>query len=358
MYGDYMTLRSEKVTDRTYVDINTLGRTDGPQAGELVWIRGRLHNIRAKGNSFFLVVRSGAFYTAQAVHFKDKQNPDTSKELIKYAANIPLESIIDVLGVVAEADVKSCTQSSVELQVKKIFTVSRAPVQLPFLLEDAARREDEIEASQSTERPFSRVHQDVRLNNRWLDLRVPANNAIMRLQSGVCQLFRCVYALHVCALPTDSERREALYSDGFIEIHSPKLISGESEGGSDVFRTDYFGQAACLAQSPQLYKQMAISADMERVFEIGPVFRAENSNTRRHLCEFTGLDMEMSIQEHYQEVLRVLHKLFTHIFKGLEMRFQKELAVVRAQYNSEPVMFTEEPFVLHFPEAIAILRFV
>ena len=71
--------------------------------------------------------------------------------------------------------------------------------------------------------------------------------------------------------------------------------SGESEGGSDVFRTDYFGQPACLAQSPQLYKQMAISADMDRVYEIGPVFRAENSHTRRHLCEFTGLDLEMAI---------------------------------------------------------------
>ena len=70
---------------------------------------------------------------------------------------------------------------------------------------------------------------------------------------------------------------------------------GESEGGSDVFRTDYFGTPACLAQSPQLYKQMAISSDLERVYEIGPVFRAENSNTRRHLCEFTGLDMEMAI---------------------------------------------------------------
>ena len=81
-----------------------------------------------------------------------------------------------------------------------------------------------------------------------------------------------------------------------MEINTPKLIAGSSEGGSDVFNTDYFGTPACLAQSPQLYKQMAISADMERVYEIGPVFRAENSNTRRHLCEFTGLDMEMSIK--------------------------------------------------------------
>ena len=96
-----------------------------------------------------------------------------------------------------------------------------------------------------------------------MDLRVPANNAVMRIRSGVSMLFR-----------------EGLLNEGFIEINTPKLIAGESEGGSEVFRTDYFGTPACLAQSPQLYKQMAISSDLDRVFEIGPVFRAEKSNTR------------------------------------------------------------------------------
>ena len=119
-----------------------------------------------------------------------------------------------------------------------------------------------------------------------------------------------------------------------MEIHSPKLIPGESEGGAEVFRTDYFGSPACLAQSPQLYKQMAMASDLDRVFEIGAVFRAENSNTRRHLCEFTGLDFEMAINEHYNEVLRVAHATFTHIFSGLEERYAKELAVVRQQVRS------------------------
>lgn len=104
-----------------------------------------------------------------------------------------------------------------------------------------------------------------------------------------------------------------------------------SEGGAEVFRTDYFGQSACLAQSPQLYKQMAISADMGRVYEIGPVFRAENSNTRRHLCEFTGLDFEMAITEHYDEALLVIHRMFKHIFTGLETRYAKELRVIRGE---------------------------
>jgi aspartyl-tRNA synthetase len=210
---------------------------------------------------------------------------------------------------------------------------------LPFSIEDAARREADVEASQLTDRPFPRLGQELRLNHRWVDLRVPANHAIFKLQSAVCQLFR-----------------EALYKEGFTEIHSPKLIAGESEGGSGVFRTDYFGSPACLAQSPQLYKQMAISADLNKVFEVGPVFRAENSNTRRHLCEFTGLDVEMAIHEHYDEVLDVCHATFKHMFQGLEARWPRELAAVREQYASAPVRFTEKPCVVHWPDGIAMLR--
>ena len=82
-------------------------------------------------------------------------------------------------------------------------------------------------------------------------------------------------------------------SEEFLEIHSPKIIPGSSEGGSEVFTFDYFGTQASLAQSPQLYKQMAIMGDIKKVYEIGHVFRAEKSFTHRHLCEFIGLDAEM-----------------------------------------------------------------
>lgn len=96
--------------------------------------------------------------------------------------------------------------------------------------------------------------------------------------------------------------RQFLESEGFVEIHTPKTLGGTSEGGAAVFRFDYKGQPGCLAQSPQLHKQMAICGDFGRVFEIGPVFRAEDSYTHRHLCEFTGLDVEMVIKQHYSEV--------------------------------------------------------
>ena len=107
--------------------------------------------------------------------------------------------------------------------------------------------------------------------------------------------------------------REFMLKNNFVEIHTPKLIGGASEGGANVFKFKYFEQDACLAQSPQLYKQMALCADLQRVFEIGPVFRAENSNTNRHLCEFTGLDMEMEFKDHYFEVLDLIGELMVYM---------------------------------------------
>tara|TARA_R110002050_G_scaffold55510_2_gene125257 strand:- start:511 stop:1266 length:756 start_codon:yes stop_codon:yes gene_type:complete len=147
-----------------------------------------------------------------------------------------------------------------------------------------------------------------RLDHRVIDLRTTTNQAIFRIQSGVCTLFR-----------------EVLLKNNFVEIHSPKLIGTASEGGANVFKVGYFGSDAYLAQSPQLYKQMAVNADLQRVFEIAPVFRAENSNTHRHMTEFMGLDMEMAFHEHYHEVLDMLEEVFLYIFDGLNERFKTEL---------------------------------
>ncbi|KAG7363109.1 aspartate-tRNA ligase [Nitzschia inconspicua] len=338
-FGDLSRTMSRSRTGREFVKVQDLegeGSKYGP--GDTVWLRGRLHSIRVKGGSCFLVLRQYSFHTVQACFFKDKENPDFSQKMIKYLKSLTEESVVDIEGVLESAEVKSCSVQNVEVKIKRIHSVTKAASILPFLVEDASRSEAEVDASQETDRPFPRLGQELRLDNRWMDLRAPANNAIMRVQSMVCQLFR-----------------ESLYSQGFIEIHTPKLIAGESESGAGVFTTDYFGQTACLAQSPQLYKQMAISSDLTRVFEIGPVFRAENSHTRRHLCEFTGLDLEMAINDHYMETLEVIHKMFKHIFNGLETRMAKELEIIRQQYQSEPVTFTEEPCVIHWPEAMEIL---
>tara|TARA_B100000795_G_scaffold237463_1_gene198073 strand:+ start:693 stop:1217 length:525 start_codon:yes stop_codon:yes gene_type:complete len=136
------------------------------------------------------------------------------------------------------------------LQVKRLFVVSRAMGELPLQLEDASRNDDDLSAADAAAGAV-RVNQDVRLNNRVIDLRTPANQGIFRMQHGVCQLFR-----------------QFLLSQGFTEIHTPKLVGTASEGGADVFAVEYFGRKAYLAQSPQLYKQMALMADLERVFEV------------------------------------------------------------------------------------------
>ena len=182
------------------------------------------------------------------------------------------------------------------------------------------------------------VKQDVRLNNRIIDLRVPANQAIFRLQSGVCQIYR-----------------EFMLSRDFVEIHSPKLIGGASEGGSNVFTFKYFEQDACLAQSPQLYKQMALCGDLQRVFEIGPVFRAENSNTNRHLCEFTGLDMEMEFKNHYFEVLDLIGELMVFMFKNIKERYAREIGVINDQYPFEDFVCMDPCLKINFQEGVAML---
>ena len=115
---------------------------------------------------------------------------------------------------------------------------------------------------------------------------------------------------------------------------------------------------AFLAQSPQLAKQMAIASDFERVYEIGPVFRAENANTHRHLTEFVGLDLEMAIEEHYHEVMELLDQLFLFIFRNLREKNQKEVETVGRQFPCEEFKWSEGPegtLKLTFAEAVDLL---
>ncbi|CAD7699370.1 unnamed protein product [Ostreobium quekettii] len=331
-YGDSELIQSRSITGRVWTDVGSLG---GDSVGKSVLVRARVHAVRGTGKNCFLVLRQG-WATVQAVVFAD--GVAASKPMVKYAQRLPKESLVDVEGTVVapKEAVVSCSQSDVEIQVNGVHCVSRA-AELPFQVTDASRSEEEVRKAAEAGEQFATVLQDNRLNHRYLDLRTPANQGIFRLQSAVCQLFR-----------------EILLAKGFCEIHTPKLIGGASEGGAAVFRLQYMGQPACLAQSPQLYKQMAICSDLGRVFEIGPVFRAETSNTHRHLCEFTGLDFEMAIHEHYSEVLDVVEDLFMNMFEGLRARFSRELAAVASQFPFEP--FEAKPVRLLFSEGIKMLQ--
>ncbi|KAK7246964.1 hypothetical protein RIF29_41837 [Crotalaria pallida] len=338
-YGDIPLV---ELQSKTAVDVNTWTRVealDRSLENRTVLIRGRVQTIRPVAKKMaFLVVRENG-YTVQCLL---QTQPDlVSLQMVKFAAALSRESIVDIEGIVSVPDtlIKAATQQQVEIQVRKLYCVSRAVPTLPINIEDAARSEVEIEKALQEGEKLVRVNQDTRLNFRVLDLRTPANQGIFRIQSQVGNVFR-----------------QFLLSEGFIEIHTPKLIAGTSEGGAAVFRLNYKGQPACLAQSPQLHKQMSICGDLSRVFEIGPVFRAEDSNTHRHLCEFTGLDVEMEIKKHYFEVMDIVDKLFVSIFDSLNQNCKKELEAVRKQHPFEPLKYLRQTLRLTYEEGVQMLK--
>ncbi|XP_075226292.1 aspartyl-tRNA synthetase [Lycorma delicatula] len=330
-YGTLGLIQSTEKLDRKFTDVKEL---DVELKDHLVWVRGRLHTSRAKGKQCFIVIRQQQ-YTIQGIV---AVNDVVSKQMVKFASNVTKESIIDVYASVqvVKVEIESCSQKNVELNVNQLWVVSPAKSQLPLLIEDASRPVKDEEEQDGLN---IRVNQDTRLDNRVLDLRTPANQAIFRLEAGVCKLFR-----------------DILLSKGFVEIHTPKIISAASEGGANVFTVSYFKGSAYLAQSPQLYKQMAIAADFDKVFTVGAVFRAEDSNTHRHLTEFVGLDLEMAFKYHYHEVLNTIGDTFTEIFKGLRDQFNDEIETVGQQFSVEPFKFLQPPLILEYPTAVTMLR--
>ena len=136
---------------------------------------------------------------------------------------------------------------------------------------------------------------DVRMDYRWIDLRREKNHLMLALQTTLTAALR-----------------EFLIERDFVEIHTPKLIAAASESGSDVFEVKYFDGNAYLAQSPQFYKQMAMAAGLERIFETGPVFRAEKSYTNKHATEFTGFDLEFSYIDSFDDVMKMEEELLTY----------------------------------------------
>lgn len=304
--------------------------------GQEVVFRARAHNSRQQGATMaFLTFRQ----QENLIQGLIKANGESvSKQMVKWAGSINLESIVLVHGVIKKVDelIKSATVQDAEIHVTKIYTVQETPEQLPMLIEDACRSEAEAEAAQ-----LPVVNLDTRLDSRVIDLRTPTNQAIFKIQHGISVLFR-----------------EFLESKKFTEIHTPKILGSASEGGSNVFEISYFKRSAFLAQSPQFYKQQLIAADFEKVYEIGPVFRAENSNTHRHMTEFVGLDLEMTFEEHYDEVLEVLENLFIYIFTELKKRYSSEIETVRKQFPVEDFKLPPNGKMvkLHFKEGVAMLR--
>ncbi|EYU28247.1 hypothetical protein ABFS82_05G075700 [Erythranthe guttata] len=306
--------------------------------GNMVVVRGRAQAIRAVGKKMaFLVVRRRGC-TVQCILTVSQDL--VSSQMVKFATSLTRESIIEIEGLVSlpAQPITGATQQ-VEIQVRKLYCVDRAAPTLPFNFDDAARSDVDIEKALQAGEQLVRVNQDTRLNYRFLDIRTPTNLGIFRLQYQIQKIF-CQF----------------LESEDFFGIHTPKTLAGSSEGGSAVFRLDYKGTPACLAQSPQLHKQLSICGDFDRVFEIGPVFRAEDSFTHRHLCEFTGLDVEMEIDEHYSEVMDIVDRLFVTMFDFLNEECSELLEVINRQYPFKPLKYLRKTLRLSFEEGIQILK--
>lgn len=370
LYGDYPLIQSQHST--TQPIYNVLQINDSLLDQEII-VRAFAGSVRGKGKCGFLLLRT-QIATIQAAVFAQSQDPE-EVALIKYVQQISVESFVEVKGVLVKAErpVTSATLQDMEIKIKECHVVNRAQP-TPIVVADCARvteEDDEVpnenapvdapkseepappveepkgkkgkkkdkaaKQAQAADKSRPTVTQKARLDNRVLDLRTVANQAIFRIQSRICQYFR-----------------EFLYKQDFQEIHTPKLIATASEGGAEVFKVQYFKSFAYLAQSPQLYKQMAIVSGMPRVFEIGPVFRAENSFTHRHLTEFTGLDCEMAFNENYHEALNLFKDLLAEVFNRLLTECRAEIDAVKSQFPSEDCVIN--PVIITYPEGIALLR--
>lgn len=332
-YGDLPLMQSQGTPHENRVKLETIG----PESdGQTIIFRARLHAVRRMGPRLVFLVFRQQLETIQGV-LTEKEG-EISQFMVQWAEHVRTGSIMKVVGKVTKAPspVIRASIHEYEIQITGLYVmVSRQEAMAfsPYEAEVATDHEARADGAR-----LNHISDRTRLNNRILDLRTNTSQGIFRIQSGVGNLFR-----------------SALDSKGFIEIHTPKLQAAATESGASVFKLEYFGRPAFLAQSPQLAKQMAIAADFERVYEIGAVFRAENSNTHRHLTEYTGLDIEMAIEEHYHECLAVIDFTLKHIFEGIYKNYRKSVDSVKELFPHEDLIWLEETPIIKFADGIQML---
>ena len=254
-------------------------------AGERVRLAGWLHRLRRLGGISFLVLRDG-YGLFQAVI-------DDADELARLRQVQP-ESVIEVQGLVV---VEAQAPGGHELHDCHVEVITPVAETLPF------------ELNKKVLNPGL----DIFLDHAPVGLRHPRKQSTFRLFSAVLSAFRA-----------------SLTEQGFTEIQTPKLVGTATEGGANVFPVDYFGQKAYLAQSPQLYKQIMVGV-FERVFEVGPVFRAEPHSTSRHINQYTSLDAEMGFIHDHTDVMAVLTNVVRYILNTLRHEHVQELAALGAR---------------------------
>ena len=332
-YGDLPVMQSTTRRTQNRIDIGTLTED---MVGQEVMFRCRLYHVRNMGVKLVFLIFRQKLATIQGVLV---ESPGAIGPLMMHwAEHLRTGSILLVSGTLKkpEIPVKSASIHLMELHVSQLKVIVKRQEPVPFSIQEAEMVG--LEDVHKEEGRQSQIPNRTRLSNRIIDLRTNTSQAIFRIQSVIGNLFR-----------------STLDAQGFLEIHSPKLQGAATESGASVFKVNYFNRMAFLAQSPQLAKQMAIASDFERVYEIGAVFRAENSNTHRHLTEFTGLDLEMAIEEHYHEMLDVIDETLKAIFKGIYTTCRREVDVIKGQFPSDDLVWLEKTPIIPFKDAIKML---
>lgn len=279
---------------------------------EEVTIQGFVENIRDLQYVQFVIVRDGS----GKVQVTIEKNEDNQK-MNEVISNTTLESTILVTGTVLESP-------KVKLGGKEMIPTSLelTSVSLPELPIDMKNKENTL--------------RETRLDYRFLDLRRPEHNL----------LFKCETVL-------EHAMREYCVTHDFMEIHTPKISAKAAESGAEVFTLDYFGQPACLSQSPQFYKQMAMAAGFDKVFEIGPAFRAENSHTSYHATEINMADIELSWIRSFTEVMDMEEAWIKYAFGKVYEAYGEQ---IKEQFHTELSNLTVDFPRITFAEAKTILK--
>jgi len=269
------------------------GKLSKKEDGKKVVLCGWVDSLRVQGKIGFLLLRDREGIVQCFLN----------KSLVEKFGDLSSESVVLVSGEVKKrpenqirAEMKT---GEIEVSVASMEVLNASEVPLPI----------EIEEETTT-------HIDKRLDNRFLDVRRARISAIFRVRAEI-------YRASV----------EYFSSEGFVSIQTPKLTASGVESGAEEFKLDYFGREAALAQSPQVYKQMMVASGLEKVFEIGTVFRAEKSHTTRHLTEFTGIDMEMGFISSEEDVMKVVEGYMKAMIGAVKKNCQEELELLGVKLN-------------------------
>ena len=278
---------------------------------QTVELKGWLQTLRDQKKIQFLILRdpTGA---AQVAHWKPN-----NEALAEEIAKMGTETALTIIGKVIDNPVVKL--NGLEIQLESLTVENNAESPLPF-------------------DPFAETLPtiDYRQDWRYMDLRRPVNNLFFKVETVV-----------------ELAMREYWTKNNFIEIHTPKLVGAPSESGAELFSLDYFERKAYLAQSPQFYKQMAMASGFERIFEIGPVFRADPSFTSRHMTEFTGVDMEMSWINSHEDVMASEEQWLNYVYARVKQQFGEE---IKQQFGVDLVVPTLPFPRIPMKEAVEILK--